>query len=887
MSPYNGIIGRPGLKAIQAVPSTIHGMLKFPVEGGIATIRSTILIPAEYASVTTSPVIPGEEKSRPANFTVALHPDFPDQEVVIGGSLSDKGRTALCSVLKKNLDIFAWQPSDMTGVPRSVAEHRLNIREGDSPVRQKKRGQAPERAKAIQAEVQKLVNAGIMREVYYHDWLSNPVMVKKHDGSWRMCVDFTDLNKACPQDCYLLPEIDWKVESLYGYPFKCFLDAYKGYHQIQLAEADEEKTAFHTGQGVYCYTKMPFSLKNTSATYQRLMDKAFKSQAGRNIEVYVDDLVVKSYTEAEMMRDIEETFCTLRKVNMKLNPKKCSFGLPEGVFLGYVITPEGLKPCPEKTAAVLQLLSLRTIKEVQSLNGKLANLNRLLSKSVEKSLSLFQTLKECIKKSDFCWTAEAEQAFQQLKQHLSELPLLVAPKPQEELIMYLSTTYEAVSAVLMTKRGTTQTSIYFISRALQGPELNYSSMEKLVLSLVFTAKRLRRYFQAHPITVITDQPIKQTLFTGGSSCVDGSGAGLILTNPEGVEFTYALRFQFTASNNEAEYEAMVPGLFRSLISGFTTFSISQVPRRKNKKADAFSKITSTSFAHLSKQVLVKLLENKSIKEKEVATVIEEDGPTWMTQLVEYLKEGVLPGDKKEARKLRLKARPFPEGPGKVKFLIVAMDYFTKWIEAKAVAMITGGQVKKFVWDNIVCRFGISGEIISDNGKQFADNPFKDWCDKLNITQRFASVKHPQYNGLVERANRSLGEGIKARLREGNKNWMEELPHVLWAHRTMIKSSHGDTPFSLTYGTEAVIPTEIGMPAYRTAAVDVVNNDEELRLNLDLLEERRERAAVCEARAKSKMMKYYNARVRGVAFKPGDFVYRSNDASHAVAGGKLG
>ncbi|GJT87043.1 reverse transcriptase domain-containing protein [Tanacetum coccineum] len=216
-----------------------------------------------------------------------------------------------------------------------------------------------------------------------------------------------------------------------------------------------------------------------------------------------------------------------------------------------------------------------------------------------------------------------------------------------------------------------------------------------------------------------------------------------------------------------------------------------------------------------------------------------------------------------------------------------MDYFTKWIEAKAVATITGSQVKKFVWDNIVCRFGLPGEIVSDNGKQFSDNPFKDWCEKLNITQRFASVKHPQSNGLVERANRSLGEGIKARLGEGNKNWIEEIPHVLWAHRTMIKSSHGDTPFSLTYGTEAVIPAEIGMPTYRTAVVDAVHNDEELRLNLDLLEERRERAAIREAKAKLKMTKYYNARVRGVTFRPGDFVYRSNEASHAVDGGKLG
>nr|GFA15496.1 reverse transcriptase domain-containing protein [Tanacetum cinerariifolium] len=310
LSPYNGIIGRPRLKAIQAVPSTVHGMLKFPTEGGIVTICSSLLISSECASIGTSSGTPKEERTRPTNFTVALHPNFLDQEVVVGGSLSDRGRTELCALLKKNLDIFAWQPSDMTRVPRSVAEHRLNIREGCPPVRQKKRGQAPERAKAIQAEVQKLVEARIMREVYYHDWLSNPVM-----------------------DCYPLSEIDWKVESLCRYPFKCFLDAYKGYHQIQLVEADEEKTAFHTGHGVYCYTKMPFGLKNAGAAYQRLMDKAFKRQMGRNIEVYVDDLVVKSHTEAEMVRDIEETFRTLRKINMKLNPKKCSFGLAEGVFL--------------------------------------------------------------------------------------------------------------------------------------------------------------------------------------------------------------------------------------------------------------------------------------------------------------------------------------------------------------------------------------------------------------------------------------------------------------------------------------------------------------------------------------------------------------------------
>nr|GFA00217.1 reverse transcriptase domain-containing protein [Tanacetum cinerariifolium] len=617
LPPYNDIIGRSGLKAIQAVLSTVHGMLKFPTEEGIVTIRSSLLIPAECASVDTSSVTPGEKKARSANLTVPYTQTSPIKKWWWGDRYPTKG----------------------------ALKHRLNVREGCPPVRQKKRGQAPERTKAIQAEVEKLIEAGIMREVYYHDWLSNPIMVKKHDGSWRMCVDFTDLNKACPHDCYPLPEIDWKVESL---------------------SADEEKTTFHTGHGVYCFTKMPFGLKNAGATYQRLMDKAFENQMGRNIEVYVDDLVVKSHTEAEMVKDMEETFQTLRKINMKLNPKKCSFGLAEGVFIGpddrTGDSPDAsllYKPCV--TGSETKLLT----------DGKTDFITGLCSKKTSK------------------------------------------------------------------------------------------------------------------------------IFSGIS---------------------------YHASNNEAEYEALIVGLRIATQIGV-----------KNIQANVDSKLVANQVlgTYIAKEdnmikylniakglVLVEVLETKSITAKEVTAVIEEEGPTWMTKLVNYLKEKYIMKEIREgscsmyagprsvvAKAIRLGyfwptmhkdaqdmirkcsdcqihrpvtrhpqqpltpitapwpfykwgidiAGPFSEGPGKVKFLIVAMDYFTKWIEAKAVATITGRQVKKFVWDNIVCRFGIPGEIISDNGKQFANNPFKDWCDKLNITQHFASVKHPQSNGLVERANRSLGE----------------------------------------------------------------------------------------------------------------------------------
>ncbi|GJR25448.1 reverse transcriptase domain-containing protein [Tanacetum coccineum] len=336
-------------------------------------------------------------------------------------------------------------------------------------------------------------------------------MVKKHDGSWRICVDFKDLNKACLKDGYPLPEIDWKVESLCGYPFKCFLDAYKGYHQIKMAKEDEEKTTFITSQGIFCYSKILFGLKNAGATYQRLADKAFQKQIGQKLEVYVDDLVIKSRTEQEVIRDIEETFKTLREINMKLNPKKCTFRMREGTFPGYKVNVDGLKVCSDKEKAVLSLPSPKCLKDVQRLNGKLASLNRFLPKSAEKSLPFFKTLKKCTKKSDFQWTVEAETAFKQMKKLIAELPMLTALKEKEELIIYLAAAKEAISAALITERDGKQVPIYFISRALQGPEINYTPMEKLILALVSASKRLKRYFQAHTIIVITDQPIKQIL----------------------------------------------------------------------------------------------------------------------------------------------------------------------------------------------------------------------------------------------------------------------------------------------------------------------------------------------------------------------------------------
>nr|GEU57807.1 reverse transcriptase domain-containing protein [Tanacetum cinerariifolium]GEU94424.1 reverse transcriptase domain-containing protein [Tanacetum cinerariifolium] len=486
----------------------------------------------------------------------------------------------LCGLLRCNLDIFAWKSADMTGVPWHVAEHRLNIYEGCLPVRQKKNGQAPERNKAICGEVKKLVEADIIKEVHYHSWLSNPVMVKTNDGSWRMCVDFKDLNKPYPKDGYPLPKIDWKVESLCGYPFKFFLDTYKGYHQIKMAEDDEEKTTFVKSQGIFCYSKMSFGLKNARATYQRLVDKAFQKQIGQNLEVYVEDLVIKSRMEKEVIKDTEETFKTLREINMKLNPKKCAFGMREGTLLGYKVDADRLRECLDKVEVVLSL-----------------------------------------------------------------------PSPR--------------------RKGST-------SGSRRGAHLDDSSL--------------------------------------------------------------------------------------------------RIPNERNPPRG------------------------------------KKEGKGYTPQ-----------GRKICHDKQNTIQKSFP-GP---------------WL--RSVGPLQANCVLREIHEGSCSMHSGSGFMVA-KALRSGDNPFKDWCENLSIRQCFASVKHPKANGLIERANRSLGEGIKARLEERRKNC------------DFGRDWHANLK---DYGSQ-----------YN-------KNNKALGINLNLVEEKREQTSIQEARSKAKMKKYYNARVQNTSFHSGDLVYRNN------------
>nr|GEU87492.1 hypothetical protein [Tanacetum cinerariifolium] len=722
--------------------------------------------------------------------------------------------------------------------------------------------------------------------------------------------------------------------------------------RVDLTKQTLVNPAYPDQLGTYCYTKMPFRLKNAGATYQRLVDTAFQSQIERNLEAYVDDMVIKSNDKKILIKYIAETFDNLRRINMRLYPKNVHLEWKKG--------------------------------KMQSLSGKPAALKRFLFWSAKKSLPFFETLKDIMKESkdEYRWTKSTEKTFQERKKVTLELPLLSTLVNEETLYVYVAV------AVLLAERKGKQCPIHYMSRTINEAERNYAPLEKLALSLLHMFRRLRRHFEAHPIKFIRDQPLKQilkkaqaseklakysvelgayniayelrnamkgqvlvdflseapvgtpaeeffrlsaespnideverwTLFTNGASNSKGSRDGLVIISPSGVEFTYAFRLNFTSTNNEAQYEALLAGL--RMISGsymasstsmikylatvkeciveFTTFIIQNIPRNSNQKVDILSKLATHAFDHLTKELLVEVLAERSTDRKEVGVVVEEEEDNWMTPIIRCMGEGVWPEDKDKRRALRIKInqyileegvlikkgvlgnayrRKVRSGEGYKVGILLADHAQGRHKHDAEMRLMPGARSSTKTPQNFddfnhgsvailpmghghtVSSASSSQKIeiwhLTDNETQFVNDPFKGWYEYLNIKQMNTAIAYPPTNGLVERTNKSLMEGIKARLGKERAGWVDELPNVLWGHRTSLKQSNGKIPFSLTYRSEAVIPAEIWMPTHQTMMIREDENEDELRLNMDLLQEMREAAAIREAKYKTKIEQYHN------------------------------
>ena len=303
-SAYNMLLGRPFLNAIKAIPSAYHMMIKFPIVSGVGMVRGDQRVAREWYSasmkqkavdniymdeidmrdeVLTQPE-PSEELE-----PVSLDND-PEHLAYIGFKLAEDLKSLLIHFLRQNKDVFAWKQADMGGIDPTVITHRLNVSPSFKPIKQKRRCFTPEGQKAINEEVGKLLQAGAIREVEYPEWLANVVLVKKENSKWRLCIDFTDINRAGPKESFPLLRIDLIVDATAGHELLSFMDAFFGYNKISMDPDDQEKTSFVIAQGTYCYRVM------------------FQKKIGTTMEVYIDDKLVKSTTAELHIAHMSEAF---------------------------------------------------------------------------------------------------------------------------------------------------------------------------------------------------------------------------------------------------------------------------------------------------------------------------------------------------------------------------------------------------------------------------------------------------------------------------------------------------------------------------------------------------------------------------------------------------
>ncbi|XP_057780050.1 uncharacterized protein LOC130998653 [Salvia miltiorrhiza] len=680
------------------------------------------------------------------------------------------------------------------------------------------------------------------------------------------------------------------------------------------------------------------------------------------------------------------------------------------------------------------------------------------------------------KGTKFLWTAECRAAFEDLKVYLAKLPTLIKPVPGEILYLYIAVGEDAISSVLIREEGSHQKPIYFVSRIIQGPELNYTEIEKAALAVMVTARKLRPYFLSHRVVVRTALPFRQVLgrpdlsgrmvkwavelgeydveyeprtsikaqeladfiqettrrpapefwvaFVDGSVTKEGCGIGVYITSPGYGTYQFAIKFTCRLSNNEAEYEAVVRGAhilselkaecviiktdsqlvaqqlsvaynvkdqrmkayhykINEMKEKFMEFKIEQIAREENTKADLLARMASAVEQTWSDEIIL-LCDTREMGTSPVFSVEIRDD--WRAPIMHFLRTGerfskksnqraryenyclindqlykraftqpllkclfpeeanfalleihagccgghsgfrdlvrkiiragfYWPNINKDAREFVRRCEAFqrhagrihvpgetmgvmnaacpfdkwgidivgklPTAPGGKCFLIVAVDYFSKWVKAEAVGKIDEVTVERFIWRNICCRFGVPRVIVSNNGTQFTGQRIADFCDRMDITQRFVSVAHPQANGQVELVNRSICEGIKKRLNQSREKWVEELDTVLRAYRTSPKTATGEAPFTLVYGSNAVIPAEARLESYRIITYDTEHNADLRRTELDLVEAQREEAQVKAAKYKSVIKAGYDKGVRAQKLAKGDLVLKRADALKAV------
>ena len=755
-------------------------------------------------------------------------------------SVSSIAEQPFQSLIMEYTDVFKpelhHQKHSATKLPKHGTHHHITTT--GAPVYSRFRRLSPEKLAAAKSSFAEMERMGICSKSA-SPWASPLHMVPKPDGSWRPCGDYRRLNLITEPDHYPMPNIADLTNSIGKSCVFSKLDLLKGYFQVPVHPSDVPKTAIITPFGSYVFHYSTFGLKNSGATFQRMMDSIFGQLP--NVIVYMDDLLVFSNSVTDHEQHLRSVLSLLRNNGLIVRPDKCVFAASAVDFLGHRIDSSGIRPLPSKVKAIEDYPVPTTVKELQAFLGMVNYYHRFIPNAAAHMSPLYAVLSK--KPKDLIWTSSQQSAFVYTKHALAEAATLTHPQPNAPLTLTTDASSSAIGAVLETIIDGTPQPLSFYSRTLNKAERNYSTFDRELLAVHHAIRHFRHMLEGRTFTIQTDhRPLVTALKKSGDawsarqqrhlSAIAESGGFLTYIpgskNPvadalsrvnindiqPGIDYGALAREQQQDPELEA-YKTAVTNLRLKLISVDNVnvmCDISTSRPRPLVPATFRRRIFDIvhGLSHPSIRSTIKL-----IKSKFVWHTMAKDIREWARSCVACQRSKVHRHTKSSIKEFPQPHRrfshihvdvvgPLPASNG-CRYLFTVIDRSTRWPEAIPMEYETAASCASALLHSWISRFGLPEHITSDRGSAFISGLWSSLANLLGVQLHYTTAYHPQSNGMVERYHRTLKASLMARC--ANPDWIYHLPWVLLGIRTTPKEGLHVSAAEMGYGQALVVPGE--------------------------------------------------------------------------------
>ena len=803
-------------------------------------------------------------------------------------------------------------PSENPGCT-GLIEHFIDV-QGAAPIKHRPRRMSPKMLEIAREEVEKMLRQDII-ERSYSAWSSAPVIVKKHDGGYRFCVDFRDVNKVTKKDAYPTQNMDSILDKLRKARYLTKIDLKQAYFQIKMERSSRQYTAFSVpGSGLWQFKRMAFGLSNSPMTFLRLVDALFGPEFEPNVFAYLDDILIVTEKFEEHLKWLEFVLRRLVDAGLVVNREKCEFCCSRVSYLGFLLDKEGLRPDPERIEPVLNFPAPQSVKQLRRFLGMVGWYSRFIDRDADIKIPLVKLLR---KEQEWSWGVEQQEAFDQFKKALTSAPVLARPDFGRVFSVQCDASNFAIGAVLTQEGDDGEHPVVYISRVLNSAEKNYTTTEKECLAVVWAIKKLRPYLEGYSFKVITDHSALKWLRN--------------LKEPTGRLARWALEMQQWDFEIEHRKGAMhhVPD---ALSRGFET---------AEEEVAAFEMIRDRWYLErvedvkkFPKKFASWKVEDEMLyryKREELLDPVTNDEEGWKLVVPEEYRERILRDAHREpssghlgiektydriAREYywpgawydvqnfvrecpecqqykvpqtgpqglmgkRIVERPwavvaadtmeFPQSKGQYKYLLVFQDLFTRWIELKPLRTADGKAVSRAFEELVLFRWETPDYLLTDNGKEFDNKVVKQTLEEYGVKHVTTPPYHPQANP-VERSNRTLKTMIATLVGTDQRNWDQHLHAFRHAVNTAMQATTKVSPAFLNYGRN---PRPV-----KSLRREVESRGPKLRIDPEVWKNRvkkldylRDLVAKHIDRARSKQEGRYNRGRKDVSFHVGDEVMR--------------